>query len=273
MMETPAVIRNFNHLDFGLQELVGAKGGRRISVCLPAHDEAATVGQIVERVGEVAPLVDEVLVVDDGSFDATGPVAAAAGARVVRTEGVGKGGALWQAVAEAEGDLIAFCDADLRDFDPRFVVGLVGPLLCHDDVAFVKAYYERPLDGEPRGGGRVTELVAKPVVALLFPDLAPFRQPLAGEYASRRDVLEQLPFVEGYGVDLGLLLDAAAVVGVDALVQVDLGVRVHRNRSIDELRPIATEVLATALHRAGVDVPLRQRQPLGHDRLDAHEHG
>jgi glucosyl-3-phosphoglycerate synthase len=255
----PAVGPTFDHRDFDVAALVDAKAGRRISLCLPARDEEPTVGPIVERVRqrlvERHPLVDEILVVDDASSDATARTAADAGARVVVGEGRGKGEALWTAVANAAGDLLVFCDADVRDFDPRFVVGLVGPLLQHDGLAFVKAFYERPTDGGPRGGGRVTELMARPLIAALFPELSAIVQPLAGEFAAPRAVLESVPFVEGYGVDLGLLVDVSRAYGVDAIAQVDLGVRVHRNRPLDDLGPMATVVLLTALQRAGIDAP------------------
>jgi glucosyl-3-phosphoglycerate synthase len=254
-------MRRVDHRDFDVGRLAA---GRAVttSVCLPARDEAATIGAIVGRlVGH--PLVDEVLVVDDHSSDLTAESAKAEGAVVVRAaevlpehgEGPGKGQALWKAVASSTGDLVAFCDADVRDFDERFVVGLLGPLLADDDVAFVKAFYERPGDGHPRGGGRVTELVARPVLHLLFPELADVVQPLAGEFAGRRALLESLPFVEGYGVDLGLLVDVVRAVGPERVVQVDLGRRVHRNRPLQELGPMATVVLQTALRRAGVEVP------------------
>jgi glucosyl-3-phosphoglycerate synthase len=168
--------------------------------------------------------------------------------------GPGKGQALWKGVASSAGDLVAFCDADLRDFRPHFITGLLGPLLADQKIAFVKAYYRRPgPEGEPRGGGRVTELVARPLLHVLFPELADVIQPLAGEFAARREVFERLPFVDGYGVDIGLLVDAARSCGVEHLAQVDLGVRTHRNRPLDELGPMATIVLMTALHRAGID--------------------
>jgi glucosyl-3-phosphoglycerate synthase len=260
-------VRTFHHRDFNVDDLVAAKAGRRISVVIPARDEEATVGPIVARIRRDLvvrrPLVDEVLVVDDGSSDRTAATAADAGARVVRAAdvlpeagpGFGKGEALWKGTAAAEGDIVAFCDADVRDFNPRFVVGLVGPLLQHGDVRFVKAFYVRPIDQQPRGGGRVTELMARPLITVLFPQLAPIIQPLAGEFAAPKDVLVALPFVQGYGVDLGLLIDAAAAHGVDTLAQVDLGTRVHRNRPLDELAPMATVILQTALFRAGVAVP------------------
>jgi glucosyl-3-phosphoglycerate synthase len=264
---TASAIRLFDHREFDVDALVEAKGDTTISVVLPARDEASTVGGIVARLRaslvDAAALVDEVLVVDDRSVDATAAVARDAGARVVRAADVlpahgvrsGKGEALWKGVAASSGALVAFCDADLRDFDPRFVVGLVGPLLLHDDVAFVKAFYDRPLDGAPRGGGRVTELMARPLVAALFPDLAAIVQPLAGEFAARRDVLEAVPFVEGYGVDLALLIDIARAYGAASISQVDLGVRVHRNRPLSELGPMATAILLMALDRAGLDGP------------------
>jgi len=260
-----AATPTFHHGDFGAADLLEAKAGRTISVCLPARDEEATVGAIVStlrrQLVERIPLVDEVLVVDDRSTDTTAQVAADAGARVVSTvdllpecgPGGGKGDALWKSLFASTGDLVVWCDADVRNFGPRFVVGLLGPLLTRSDVVFSKGYYERPLDGAAVGGGRVTELVARPLISLLFPQLASIVQPLAGEYAGRRDVLEELPFVEGYGVDLALLVDAARRHGTRAIAQVDLGVRVHRNRPVDELAPQAMAILQTALDRAGVE--------------------
>ena len=262
-LESPG-LRVFHGSQFTPEALVEAKNGRFVSLCLPARDEATTVGPIVEAVirdlVERVPLVDEVLVVDDGSVDATAEVAAEAGATVVAAaevltgcgDGGGKGEALWKALAASRGDLLAFCDADLREFDTAFVSGLLGPLLADADIGFVKGFYDRPLEGVSGTGGRVTELVARPLLALLFPDLAAVVQPLAGEFAARRAVLEQVPFVQGYGVDLGLLVDVSARFGVDALAQVDLGTRTHRNRPLDELATQALAVMRTALDRAGV---------------------
>lgn len=147
-----------------------------------------------------------------------------------------------------------WCDSDVEDFPSRFVVGLLGPLLHNPDIAFVKGYYDRPCDGV-LGGGRVTELVARPVISLFFPHLAGLVQPLAGEYAGRRDLLERLPFVRGYGVEIGLLIDVAAAAGLDAMAQVDLGTRVHRNRPLEQLSPQAFAVMETALRRAGCAIP------------------
>lgn len=256
----------FHHGDFTAAGLAATKGGRRVTVCLPARDEEATVGAIVATIVSVLVedhgLVDEVLVVDDGSDDATGARARLAGARVVRTPGLGKGGAMWTGVWEAEGDLLVFCDADVLGFSASFVVGLLGPLLVDQHFAFVKAFYERPYRDLPGEGGRVTELVAKPLLRRLFPHLATVRQPLAGECASRREVLEQLSFVEGYGVDLGLVIDVAARFGAGALAQIDLGYREHRNRSLAELAPQADAVLATALARARITGPIPEYPPL-----------
>lgn len=253
----------YHHRDFAARDLVRAKGDRTISVCIPAHDEAATVGKVVRTLRRDLvvrqPLVDEVVVVDDHSTDRTAEVAAEAGARVVSAADVlpevaggrGKGEALWRSLHASTGDIVAWCDADITDFGSRFVLGLVGPLLVRPDVDFVKGFYERPTASGDTGG-RVTELMARPLLATLFPHLAPIVQPLSGEYAGRRSLLERLPFVRGYGVDLGLLIDVADVAGPGAIVQADLGTRRHRNRHLDELGPQALTVLQTALHRAGV---------------------
>lgn len=259
------MIRTFHHEDFAAAALAEHKAsqGQLVSVCLPARDEAATVGGIVEDLRrslvERIGLVDEILVVDDHSHDATAAVARDAGARVVAVDdvlpelgaGEGKGEALWKSVAAATGDLIVWCDADITDFGPRFVVGLVGPLVVRPDIGFVKGFYDRPVAQHPHGGGRVTELVARPAIATMFPHLASIVQPLSGEYAGRRSLLERVPFVQGYGVDLGLLIDISELEGTEAIAQVDLGTRRHRNRPLGELGPQALAVMQTALRRAG----------------------
>ncbi len=239
--------------------------GTTVSVVLPALDEEATVGAIVTAIREAlvlrAPLVDEVVVADSGSADRTAAVAAAAGARVVDVATVlpahgrvpGKGEALWKALAATTGDLVVFVDADLVGFDPQFVVGLLGPLLTDPGIGYVKALYDRPLSTAegiaPSGGGRVTELVARPLLNAFWPELAGFVQPLSGEYAGRRELLEQVPFVSGYGVELGLLVDLAGLAGVDALAQVDLGTRRHGHQSDAALGRMAGQILQTALAR------------------------
>ncbi len=246
---------------FDAAELARRRDDVRISVCLPARDEAATVGEIVSTIDTAlrrrVPLVDEIVVCDDHSTDATAAVARAAGARVISAAdtvashptGPGKGQAMWRLLAATTGDLVVWCDADVTDFSPHVVVGLVGPLLTHPEVAFVKGTYDRPLvDGV--GGGRVTELVARPLLSILEPELAALGQPLGGEYAGRRRLLETLPFPVGYGVEMGLLLEIARHHGTRCIAQVDLGARRHRNRPLDELAPQALEILHVALrHR------------------------
>src|SRR5689334_5866553 len=238
------------------------RAGVTVSVCLPAANEEATIGPIVEAIRthlvDAVPLVDEIVVVDDGSTDRTAEVAFDAGARVVpeatildRLEpGSGKGNALWKSLYACDGDLLCWLDADVRDFDPTFVTRLLQPLLEHPHVVLTKGYYERPLDDAPTGGGRVTELMARPLLSLLFPKIADVIQPLAGEYAGRRDALEAVPFVEGWGVEFGLLVDLVDAYGRDAIAQVDLGTRRHRNKPLDDLTPQALAILATALRRA-----------------------
>ncbi len=259
--------------------LVEAKqaSGTTISVCLPARNEEATVGQIVATVRrnlvEHVPLVDEVVVLDDGSTDATAEAASWEGARVLPVDeilpdlprGSGKGNALWTSLYACEGDIVCWLDADVRNFGPHFVTRLVAPLLTDPGIGFVKGYYRRPLHGEATGGGRVTELMARPVISSLFPHLAGFVQPLAGEYAGRRRLLEAVPFVEGWGVEIGLLIDLVANFGIDAIAQVDLDVREHRNRPLEELGPQAMAILVTGLRRAGVPVDKRLAELVRYD--------
>jgi len=241
--------------------------GTRVSVVLPARDEEATVGRLV---GDIAtrwvrgvPLVDELLVVDSDSTDATAAVARAAGAEVVAAADVlpahgtrpGKGEALWKSLAATTGDVVVFLDADLVGDVSHYVPGLLGPLLADPQVAYVKGCYTRPLElrGEtsPTGGGRVTELTARPLLNALWPELAGVVQPLGGEYAGRRDVLEQVPFVSGYGVEVGLLVDLLELVGLGGLAQVDLGVRRHSSQSQEALGEMAGQVVSAVLARAG----------------------
>lgn len=252
--------------DWPIARLLAAKEATTVSVVLPALNEAATVGRIVRRILPL-PVVDEVVVMDSGSTDDTIAVAAAAGARVVRREDVltdlpprpGKGEVLWRSLAATSGDVICFVDSDLRDFSPSFVTGLIGPLLTDDGVQFVKATYDRALrSGEvelPTGGGRVTELVARPLLALHWPALSGFVQPLGGEYAARRSLLEQLPFPCGYGVEFGLLVDTFERVGLDGMAQVDLSRRKHRNQNLHKLGQMAVEILQVAQARLGRPAP------------------
>jgi glucosyl-3-phosphoglycerate synthase len=251
--------------DWPVDKLLAAKGATRVSVVLPARNERETVGAIVTVIRtelmERAPLVDEIVVIDSCSTDDTAKVAAAAGAEVFTQDAVlpelpqlsGKGEALWKSLAVTAGDLIVFVDADLCDFDPHFVSGLLGPLLTDPGVGYVKGCYDRPLisssGGVEGGGGRVTELVARPLINLHWPQLAGVIQPLGGEYAGRRRLLERLPFVTGYGVELGLLLDLFETVGLDGLAQVDLGRRVHSHQSTEALGAMSSQIMLTAWSR------------------------
>jgi len=234
-------------------------GDLRVSVCLPARNEAATIGAIVSEVVRL-DVVAEVVVLDDGSTDDTAAIATDGGARVVGEASVlpeagpgsGKGNAMWKSLYACTGEVICWIDADLRNFRGEYVERLCAPLLTQPDTMFVKAYSARSFEGAPTGGGRVTELVARPLLSLLFPKLADIVQPLGGEYAARRSALEVLPFVEGWGVELGLLVDVVERFGRDSVAQVDLDVREHRNRPLAELGPQALAVMATALRRAGL---------------------
>jgi glucosyl-3-phosphoglycerate synthase len=250
----PGEVKTFDPLDLDEESVLVAKGTTRISVVIPARDEELTIGAVLRALRpqgtDGSGLIDEVLVIDDGSKDATADEARRHGARVMSLEGGGKGAAMATGVAASAGDLIAFLDADVTNTGQHFVPRLVGPLLLDKQVQLVKAFYDRPFEGAASGGGRVTELCARPALSLLFPELEAVRQPLAGETAVRRTALGRLAIERGYRVEMGLLLDVAHVFGPQAIAQVDLGVRIHRNRPLSELGPMATEVLAVALERA-----------------------
>jgi glucosyl-3-phosphoglycerate synthase len=256
-------------------ELARLKGASTISVCLPARNEASTVGAICATIVEGCmapgpsgepPLVDELIVLDDGSIDATAAHAAAAGARVVRVDAVlpeagsgrGKGNVLWKSLAVSSGDIVVWCDTDLTSLTAGYITRLVAPLLAEASISYVKGFYARPLDAQGQGGGRTTELVARPLLSRFFPPLATVRQPLGGESAGRRALLERLPFAEGYGIETGLLIDALRAAGVGAMAQVDLGVRAHRHRTLDQLSEQAAEIIALVLHRVGLDAAGRR---------------
>jgi glucosyl-3-phosphoglycerate synthase len=271
-----------------MAELVAAKAGRTISVVLPALNEAETVAAVINTItpmlaetSMLGRLVDELIVLDSGSTDDTEARALAAGARVVHREEAlpeiapqpGKGEALWRSLAATTGDIIVFIDSDLIDPDPMFVPRLVGPLLTEDGIHLVRGFYRRPLkvgDGEDaNGGGRVTELVARPLLAALRPELGYVLQPLGGEYAGTRELLTAVPFAPGYGVEIGILIDTYDRFGLDAIAQVNLGVRTHRNRPLSELGPMSRQIIATLLTRCGIDdsgVGLTQFLPDGPGR-------
>lgn len=261
--------------DWPVAEVLAAKqaSATTVSVVLPALNEEATVGTIAAAIRHELidrhPLVDELLVVDSGSDDRTAEVAAAAGARVVHRDAIlprlpsvgGKGEVLWRSLLATAGDLVVFVDADLERFRPELVVGLLGPLLADPGVELVKGLYDRPLrTGEavlPAGGGRVTELVARPLLNLHWPELAGVVQPLAGEYAARRHLLEQLPFPCGYGVEIAILIDTLALSGLDAIAQVDLGTRHHRHQDDAALGRMAAQIWQAAQARLDRDAPGR----------------
>jgi glucosyl-3-phosphoglycerate synthase len=239
--------------------------GTTVSVAIPARNEAATIGRIVRVLRKAlldrSRLIDEIIVMDGGSTDDTAAIARAEGATVYAEDEVlpetgaaaGKGEGLWKSLHVCQGDIICWVDADIRNIHPRFVYGLVGPLLTDPSIHYVKAFYERPLRErnvmQPSGGGRVTELLARPLINLFWPSLAGMVQPLSGEYAGRRELLEQVPFASGYGVELGLLIDIATRLGMDSIAQVDLETRIHRNQDTQALSRMSFGIMQTALTR------------------------
>lgn len=263
--------RTSTHLDWSAERALARKGHDRISVVLPAKDEQETVGTIVTAIKEPlmdqVPLVDEIVVIDSHSEDSTADTARRAGAYVYAQDDIlpdlpclwGKGEALWKSLAVTSGDVVVFVDSDIRNFGPHFITGLIGPLLDDPGMAYVKGCYSRPLRGDdsfaPADGGRVTELVARPLLNMCWPELSGFVQPLAGEYAGRRSALEAVPFVCGYGVEFALLVDLADLVGVDRMAQTDLGVREHSHQSTAALGRMSGQIIHTAwsrLHRHGL---------------------
>ena len=239
--------------------------GLTISLGLPALNEEATIGREIEvlrrTLMEEVPLLDEIVVIDSGSEDSTTALARRLGiptyrhAEILPEQGthVGKGEALWKSLHVLRGDLIAWVDTDIRNIDPKFVYGLLGPLLREPRLAYVKGYYRRPIlvgdRQDESGGGRVTELVARPLLNLFFPELSGVIQPLAGEYAGRREVLERVPFFTGYGVEIGLLIDVLTRCGLDRIGQVDLESRVHRNRELRALSFMAFAIVQAVMTR------------------------
>jgi glucosyl-3-phosphoglycerate synthase len=253
--------------------LLEHKGHRTITVCLPARNEESTIGPLVRQVRrhllDDAGLVDELTVMDHDSTDRTASIAVDAGAAVIPASSVleafgpvlGKGDVLWRSLAATSGDIIVWLDADLVSFEPAYVTRLVAPLLLSGDIGIVKGTYQRTLHGAATGGGRVTELAARPALRLLYPHLAHIRQPLAGEYAIRRDLAEMVPFEVDYGVEVGLLIDIATRAGVDSIAQADLGTRVHRNRDLAALGVQAEQVLRAVLGRSGHAVGQQVTRP------------
>ncbi len=259
---------NFHHSEFadlGRLSALKEKSGVTVSLVLPTLNEAETIGPIVRRaiheMQERYPLLDEILVIDSASTDDTRAIAEAEGARVVQHSEVlarygsfrGKGEALWKSLFETSGDIVVWADTDVRNWHHRMVYGTLGPLLMEPRLQYVKGYYQRPIvEGgvlKEGGGGRVTELVARPLINLFFPELSGLIQPLSGEYAGRRALLEQLPFFTGYAVEIGHLIDAAEKVGIEGLGQVDLERRIHRNQELEGLSRMSFVILQAVMKR------------------------
>ncbi|MFN2616620.1 MAG: glucosyl-3-phosphoglycerate synthase [Thermoleophilaceae bacterium] len=256
------MIRSFHHSDFP-PELLKERKRRSVSVVLPAREVADTIGPIVESLQRLDGLVDQILVVDAASEDGTAELAAALGAEVYQESellpefgrALGKGDAMWRALAVARGELVLYLDSDTRDFSAQFATGMLGPLLCEDGVAFVKGCFRRPFaagggEERPLDGGRVTELTARPLLSAFYPELAAFVQPLAGEVAAPRELFERLPFTSGYAVETSMLLHARdALGGVGRMAQVDLDVRRNYHQPLLQLGPMAYAVLRVILER------------------------
>ncbi len=264
----------FGHGEFPAERLA-ADRECSVSVCLPARNEARTIGSILEALMPLQDrgVLDQIVVVDRSS-DGTAEIARALGAEVYAQDKLmpelgpvlGKGDALWRALPVLTGEVICFLDADSEHFGAHFACGLLGPVLCRQQISFVKGFYRRPFRiGEttlPDGGGRVTELTARPLLNLFYPGLAGIQQPLAGEIAARRDLLEQLPFATGYGVDIGLLIDAYSLAGLDAIAQVDLEVRQNAHQPLRDLGPMAYAVLQAVAVRLEREARLRGPLPV-----------
>jgi glucosyl-3-phosphoglycerate synthase len=271
--------RTWTARDLCIEDLAARKAelGQTVSVVLPARNEADTIEGVVRACQELAgTLVDELVVVDGGSDDGTAALAAEAGA-IVHSDalilpehgpGLGKGDALWRSLAVTKGDIVVYVDTDIRNPHPRFVYGLLGPLLVEPSLSLVKAFYERPVEiGKilhPSGGGRVTELLARPLLNLFWPELASLVQPLSGEYAGRRELLERLPFFTGYGVELGMLIDTLRLAGAEAIGQVDLDERVHRNQDLEALSRMAFGIAQVAGRRLVSEGRLAEAVELPH---------
>jgi glucosyl-3-phosphoglycerate synthase len=242
--------------DLDLAQVRAHKASMSVAVIIPAHNEADTVGAVLDAVRTYDELIDELVVVDDHSHDDTAVVAGRHGARVVGLDGGrGKGAAMAAGVAATRSDLVVFLDADVTNTTPDYVARLISPLMGEPRIQLVKGYYVRPLHDMPVGGGRVNDLAARPILSLLFPGLGEIRQPLAGETAVRRTALAEVTLESSYDVEIALLIDIARRFGIQSLAQVDLGVRRHRNRPLDELRPMSGDVLRAALVRYGVNLP------------------
>lgn len=283
------MLATFDHSQFRLEELLCLKGSA-VTVCVPTRETAATIAGTVRELEMLreAGLVDQILVVDAASADGTATIAAAAGAEVVQEGDLlpqtgaveGKGDAMWRALSVASGEIVVYLDGDVRDFGAHYVVGLLGPLLQSPEIEFVKGFYRRPLSIEEveieDAGGRVTELSARPLLELTAPELAQFRQPLAGEVAGRRSLLSRIPYFTGYGVEMAMLIDVWRAVGISRMAQVDLGSKRNSHQDLAALAGMSREVIEALTTRLrepsartgalqpapGVSARLRERPPL-----------
>ena len=254
------------------------KKGLKISLCIPTLNEEKTIGKEVlilrSELMERYPLVDEFAVIDSGSEDKTLEVASNYGADVYLASDIlpevgnkrGKGENLWKAIHQLKGDIICYVDADISNIHPRFVYGLVAPLIQRDEITYVKAFYDRPLNYSsglrPSGGGRVTEILTRPLFSLFYPELSQIIQPLSGEYAARREVLEKIPFPIGYGVETSHLLDLYELYGLETFAQTDLDRRVHRNQTTNALGKMSFGILQTFFNRLHAQGKLDQMPDL-----------
>ena len=254
------------------------KKGLKISLCIPTLNEEKTIGKEVlilrSELMERYPLVDEFAVIDSGSEDKTLEVASNYGADVYLASDIlpevgnkrGKGENLWKAIHQLKGDIICYVDADISNIHPRFVYGLVAPLIHRNEVTYVKAFYDRPLNYSsglrPSGGGRVTEILTRPLFSLFYPELSQIIQPLSGEYAARREVLEKIPFPIGYGVETSHLLDLYELYGLETFAQTDLDRRVHRNQTTNALGKMSFGILQTFFNRLHAQGKLDQMPDL-----------
>jgi glucosyl-3-phosphoglycerate synthase len=269
MSEESSILKNtFHHGRYeDKKKLISLKEKRGLTLSLgfPTLNEEQTIGKEIlvlkTELMDRFPLIDEIAVIDSGSTDRTCAVAAQFGAKVYASRDIlkkygsfkGKGENLWKSLFVLRGDIIVWIDADISNISPKFVYGLVGPLLEREDLSYVKAFYERPLKSiselSPSGGGRVTEILVRPLFSLFYPELAYLVQPLSGEYAGRRNLLETLPFSVGYGVEVGHLVDILHIHGVECIGQVDLDRRVHRNQPVEALSKMAFGIMTTFFDR------------------------
>lgn len=256
----------FHYRQFDLKKLLKLKKEKniKISLCFPALNEALTIGNILKIVKHevLEPgLVDEVVVIDSDSMDDTAKIASSLGFNVYQHKDIlsaygsyrGKGEALWKSLHILKGDIIAWCDSDIKDFSPRFIYGILGPLILREDISFVKAFYRRPLKigssymkGE---GGRVTEILARPILNLYYPELSRLYQPLSGEYAGRRETFEAIPFQTGYGVEIGMIIDLFEKFGLGSIAQVNVLRRAHRNQPLSSLSKMSFGIMQTIIRK------------------------